>query len=130
MSKMSYRPPFKFYLSVALSVAFSMIGYISMYIFINNSDYGNLGDCGIWIYFLSMVVAPVSGFRLLKAVQREFGNNHMAFWAMGFPVLLLIIFLIFDIKANVVIILFFTVYSRMWIPMSWYDFKEGRWNKK
>ena len=124
------RAPFKFYLGLLLFFSASLIGYLSVYGFIRIEDYGNLGEFGIHIYIFAMISIPISCFRLLKAVQIEFNNNHMAFWSMGLPFAIVCIFLSLSINANAIVFLFFGVYGWAWIPMSWYDFKEGRWNKK
>ena len=121
--------PIKFYLSIVLFLSINFISYVGMILFIVRGDYGNLGNNGFWIYLLSMVLVPISAYRTLKSAKIE-SDLSLRFWGFTTPFLVIVAFMATGVKAVPILMLVITNYVWGMIPISWYNFREKRWEEK
>ena len=121
------RPALKFYLAVFIFSVANIMSYFSMVAHIAKHEYGNLGEYGLWIYIASMVLLPISAFRLFHSVQNEFDSDHTIFWSASIVCIVVLVSVILGVNAPPFYGLLITLYGWGPLPMSWYDFKEKKW---
>ena len=128
-NKIRKYPPIRFYFSFLIFLSINILTYLVMFSFIIRRDYGNLGEMGLWIYVFSMISIPVSGYRMLKSAKVE-SDLSLRLWGLISPFFLACIFIMLGVQAIPILGLFFSIYGYGILPMSWYNFREKRWEEK
>ena len=124
------KPHIKFYIGIILFLAINSLSYSITIGFIINGDHNSFGDFSPFIYLISMVAIPVSAYRMLRSAKKEFDSDYMNSCALITPTIAVFLLLSFGIRDIPIIMMFITVYGWGWIPMSWYNFREKRWEEK
>ncbi|MDO5750723.1 MAG: hypothetical protein Q4P78_05905 [Rothia sp. (in: high G+C Gram-positive bacteria)] len=88
-----------------------------------------MGDYGLAVYVFAGISIPTSAFRTLKAFQLV-STIGMKLLGIFLPYFIAFIFIVTGVRAVPIIAIIFSVFGWGWIPMSWYNFREKRWEEK
>ena len=122
-------PGFKFFYSLFLLPTFSAIPYIiSIQRYIAGKDSFLSGIYGV-IYIGLLVIIPFISFGIYRKAKLVSNRCLSVSFVVNFFVTLFIS-LVTQEPWRGVVITYLAVSCYMWIPVSWYNFKENRWEEK
>ena len=129
MQNSKSRPPFKFYFSILIFLAINSITYYYMIFSIIHGNFGNIGTFGPLVYIGSSILVPVIAFYIFRWAKMDSGCL-LRLIALPFPYIFIISTFLMGIDIVAVDGIILSVFGWGWIPMSWYNFREKRWEEK